>query len=322
MKQTLKPLTLAAALGMAITLTSPAAQAATYFSIDAASPSVGLFGILPGSILTPGPIGGPPTVFLPAAALGLLPGDELDALAFPALTGFAAPTHGSVDRLSVGIPGLPPDVASEAAAGQAAGDIFASAGLGTNSLATNQDALGLLPPIPAGVPNGPPPVPIDNLDALEYAPAGFPIVPGPLGLHFSLAVGSPTLLATGFSAADILFWSGVGLPPGLFLAGGALGLVPGDDLDALVYLGVMPAFSLAPGSPSLLPTLLNPAGFSAADILGPGVVPVVLAPAGALGLAPGDNVDAMAAVPEPETYAMMLAGLGLLGVMTRLRRRG
>jgi hypothetical protein len=29
----------------------------------------------------------------------------------------------------------------------------------------------------------------------------------------------------------------------------------------------------------------------------------------------------MAPVPEPETYAMMLAGLGLLGVMTRRRKQ-
>ena len=30
-----------------------------------------------------------------------------------------------------------------------------------------------------------------------------------------------------------------------------------------------------------------------------------------------DNVSVMAAVPEPESYAMMLLGLGLLGFMAR-----
>lgn len=33
-------------------------------------------------------------------------------------------------------------------------------------------------------------------------------------------------------------------------------------------------------------------------------------------------VSAIAAVPEPETYAMMLAGLGLVGFAARRRRQG
>lgn len=32
------------------------------------------------------------------------------------------------------------------------------------------------------------------------------------------------------------------------------------------------------------------------------------------------SVYSLAAVPEPETYAMFLAGLGLVGVMVRARR--
>ncbi len=36
----------------------------------------------------------------------------------------------------------------------------------------------------------------------------------------------------------------------------------------------------------------------------------------ALAVLPGD----VAAIPEPETYAMMLAGLGLIGLMRRRRR--
>lgn len=38
------------------------------------------------------------------------------------------------------------------------------------------------------------------------------------------------------------------------------------------------------------------------------------------GLSFGVQVDAVAAVPEPETYAMMLAGLGLLGLMARRKK--
>ena len=70
-------------------------------------------------------------VRIPRAALGLQPGDEVDALSIvtPGLptwdeayaTGFF---FFSVDPSTVGIPGVSPDVASEAAASEAAGDIF------------------------------------------------------------------------------------------------------------------------------------------------------------------------------------------------------
>ena len=43
------------------------------------------------------------------------------------------------------------------------------------------------------------------------------------------------------------------------------------------------------------------------------------ASAASAGIANG--VAAVAAVPEPETYAMMLAGLGLLGYMARRRKQ-
>jgi hypothetical protein len=35
------------------------------------------------------------------------------------------------------------------------------------------------------------------------------------------------------------------------------------------------------------------------------------------GASPGDNIRVLTAVPEPETYAMFLAGLGLIGAMVR-----
>ncbi|QOJ22056.1 MAG: PEP-CTERM sorting domain-containing protein [Gammaproteobacteria bacterium] len=34
-----------------------------------------------------------------------------------------------------------------------------------------------------------------------------------------------------------------------------------------------------------------------------------------------DNVNLLAAVPEPENYAMLLAGLGMFGLITRRRRK-
>jgi hypothetical protein len=33
------------------------------------------------------------------------------------------------------------------------------------------------------------------------------------------------------------------------------------------------------------------------------------------------NVQHIGAVPEPETYAMLLAGLGIVGMVTRRRRK-
>lgn len=289
-----------------------AAPPVPFFSIDKASPSVGL--VSPADILAPGPVGGPPVVAVSLFALGLTIDDELDALAFvPSFYG--SDPHFSVDRLSVGLPGgpLPPDVSTEAAAGQAAGDVFSTsfASPGINTLAINQDALGLIPPTFPGVvtPAG---TAIDNVDALEYAPAGF--IPLPGVTVFSLAAGSPTLTAIVAGPQDILVWTGTG-PPAVLMPGAALGLVPGDDLDALAFVAGGPFFSLAPGSPSLVL-----AGVSAADMLAPGLS--VAVPAGALGLAAADNMDALtAAIPEPETYAMMLAGLLAMGWLIR-RRKG
>jgi hypothetical protein len=305
----------AIALAVGLTLSGSSLAAPTpYFSIDAASPSSFTLGLSPADILTPGPVGGPPAVFLSEGLLGLTPGDDLDALDFLAVPFIGFP-HFSVDSASVGMPGpLPPDVASEAAAGQAAGDIYVSF-FGfppTNTLATNQAALGLLPAVPAGAPAAPP---VDNLDALEYAPVGF--IPMFGTVTFSLAAGSPTLAAIGAGPEDILLWTAPFAAPAVFLPGAALGLGAGDDLDALVDIGGAPHFSLAPGSPTL--GLL---GASAADILfSPAGTPAIFMPAAAMGLAPGDNMDALAAIPEPEAYIQMLAGLGLLGWMGRRRRR-
>lgn len=296
-----------AATVLATWLAAPV-HALTLFSIDATSPSTAF--VSPADILSPGPIGGPPGVAIPFMALGLVPGDDVDAISY--ILPRALPVYFSVDRATVGAPGLfPPNVFTEASVGQAAGDIYiglppSSSG---NTLATNQDLLGLLPPFPPALPAT---SHTDNLDALEELPGG--LAPTPTGLLYSLAPGSPTLVTFGYSPADIL--TTVAGVPSVYLAAATLFLVPTDDVDGLMVGPGVPAtlgiaFSLAPGSPSLGMAL------SPADILGAGPGgPVPILPASALGLGlPGaaDNVNAIAAVPEPETWVMLLAGLGLVG---------
>jgi hypothetical protein len=251
------------------------------YSIDVGSPS---FGAVSNSDVLSRPFGGaaPPGVLFPAVALGLAgaPADEIDAMTFGGSP--LGPLFFSVDAASVGIPGAPPDVASEAAALQAAGDIYSSPP--GNFLFRNQDVLGELPAIAPGVIAVPP---VDNLDALDVgAPTG--LVPA----FFSLAAGN----VYGLSGADILIpGPAVGIPAG------ALGLAVIDDIDAL-HMDFSTGdifFSLAPGSPSLF--VVSPGcpapPCSAADIfIVPGGLPpfVPFAPAAAQGLLGIDNIDALA----------------------------
>ena len=115
-------------------------------------------------------------------------------------------------------------------------------------------------------------------------------------VYLSLDAASPTLGQLGFSDADILKTSGSDTPS-LYASAAALGLGPGDDLDALCLGesgdGVLGEgdtlyFSLAAGSPSLAG-----AGAGPGDLLAAGPLRVV-ARAAALGLAPEDDVDAIA----------------------------
>jgi hypothetical protein len=302
------------ALALACFSTLPAKAAPPLFSLDPLSPTIVVGGITAADLLTPGPLGGPPVVAIPAVTMGLLPGDDISAISYFSPT--SGPIHFTVDRLAVGLPvGVPPDVSSEAASGQAAGDIFVQVlPLGVNTLATNQSALGLLPAVPPGPPVPPP---IDHVDAIDLKA---PAAPTPLGLVYTLAPGSPTLAANpGWSPADLLSSLPIGAggwTPTLAAPAGQLGLLPGDVVDGLEFfipggLGpLVPLFSLAPGSPSLAIV-----GATAGDILvpaQPGGPIGIFMPHLALGLAPIDNLAGIAMVPEPGTWAQLGAGLALL----------
>src|SRR5262245_5415928 len=208
------------------------------FSIDAASPSVSAGSN--SAILAPGPVGGPPVVAASPASLGLAGGstDEINAITFGA--GSPGKTfHFSVDRTSIGLAG---DVVAEAAAGQAAGDLFATQFNGTNTLSLNQRDLGLLPPT---LPGAPASGAIDDLDAFDFAYSGSSTL-----IVYALVHGH-TKLGTGIGCGGGLFFAG-----SLFLGYPPLGLGScSDDVDALeidttsnkIY------FSLGRGSPSLAP---------------------------------------------------------------------
>jgi len=236
--------------------------------------------------------GGTNVVRIPKAMLGLQPGDEVDALTIyhPGLPFwdqvYAVGVYVfSVDDLAVGLAGAPPDVFSEAAAGEAAGDIFlALPGLG-NAQVLDESVIGLA----AGTPP-------DDQDALQIDAPAFAYVasgtfPPPGSIAFSLAAGSPTLALIPAADEDVLLNTpGPGLP-NVFIPGAALGIPPGDDLNALfVDVTGFPVFSVDGASGILLPCdILVPDGVMGA----PDGVADVLIPGGLIGLLPIDNLNAL-----------------------------
>lgn len=275
-------------------------------------------------ILNPGPIpilvGG-----------GGLPGLEVDGFSWGHQNNFAITGYEfSVDPGSVGAPGTA--VALESATGDHPADIYGSAGGGGNGLVWDGD--GVATPLAA-----PPlglfeqPFPADNVDGWDNR-----LGPGP-AIFYSLDLA--TAPAGGGVGADVFLAPsvlGYDLPPtpGIYAPALALGLdtlgAGTDDLDALVVFDISGAagvfdaadyilFSLAPGSPSLVGGSGTAyAGLGAEDILtasAGGVMGLHLAGA-ALGLAPGDNLDALDVIPEPNVILMMLVGGAGLFVRKRL----
>jgi hypothetical protein len=277
-------------------------------------PATGADILNPAGSPAPGPLP-PPVVGIPAAALGLVPGDVVSSLSFGILPPGPAPgleVLFSVNAATVGIPFAPPpaNVSCEAAGGQAAADVFLSQPFGPPLIFPNILALdgNGIPDSPCG------PLPLpglgllepvgDDLTDLELCPASYVFAGGVLTkpVYFTLAPGSPTLVGLGATSADVLIAAPPGfVPPAIFFPAAAFGLIPGppgcgapvcDQIDALDLLpGGGPGlvlFSLAPGSPSL-----GICATSAADVLLGGACGVVT-PAAGLGLTPADNIDALA----------------------------
>ena len=291
----------------------------------------------------------------------------------------------SVDRLTPGLPGSAS--AAEFAVGQQPGDIYVStatfpnpaafvgalgagpfagplpsAGVGgSNALAIDESAFGLLTAagvVAPGVPAGPiTPGSHDNVDAYDHRsliPAS-PIAPlGVYPVHSYFAIAPDEAVAVTASAADIFdtaaFAPGTASIP--FAPAATLGLDSAgpntDSIDALVMFdggaslggpanggaGAEPGrdfalFSLAPGSASLMPGVFTPAGLSASDVFFTdftGAFGVFAFPGdtGLLPGAPGFPFQNQSNIDALEIRVPEPAGLGLLMIAvagTALRRR-
>jgi hypothetical protein len=242
---------------------------------------------LPGAnVFTTYPPASPITLGASGAGLGLQAGDVINALSSrDELWDFGGDTRirFSVRSGALGVAGVPPDVASEAAAGEAHADIFDA-----GTFASPQPNVRLVDG--DGQPAGAAPAlglaePGDELSALATGRLGFQAYAD----CFSLAPGSPTLTALGANAATILT---DGPPVQILRTHLQLGLDASDVIDAL---SVSPTgnmlYSLAAGSPTL-----SAIGAGPGDILryDDGIPAATVAiPANAIGLAPGDDLDAL-----------------------------
>lgn len=231
------------------------------------------------------------------SSLGLLPGDRISSMTLgidkPLLPG--ARIRFSVGPGSAGLPATAPSVATEAAAGEAAADIFDA---GTVSAPTGIGALLADGDGTIGAPAGAYPAtglsePQDDLAALMATDVTRPVHAMGGSVYFTLAAGSPTLTALAASPAHILVAAlGSGGPPVLLASPGSLGLTAADAINSLAYdvSTFTWVYTLAPGSPTL-------GSFGSADLLrNPGAT--LFLPAAALGLAPGDVVDALDISPD------------------------
>jgi hypothetical protein len=239
----------------------------------------------------------PPFILPGGGFLGLLPGDVVNSISFgldSSLPGAAI--RFSVTLATVGAAGAPPDVFSEAAFGDAPADIysggFTPAGV-PNALLADGNGLPAAAPPATGLTE-----PGDDVAALAACHILPPSMIGAMAF-FTLAPGSPTLGLFGAGPADIfgaVFGVGGAVP---IIPAGAMGLLPGDVIDALAFdaSGFSPTLiSLAPGSPTLGVLGAGPADLIAV-LFGP---PAVAIPAGALGLAPGDDIDALDVGPDAD----------------------
>jgi hypothetical protein len=146
---------------------------------------------------------------------------------------------------------------------------------------------------------------------------------------FSLAAGSPTLIAMGASPADILGVGGAFGPAPVVVipAVAGLGLPVGADIDALaIAFGGPPGaieYSLTAATAPMVPASLGSGATILGVAFGPGPMPITIHTPLALGLLMTDDVDGLDVdqrlVPEPG--GTVLLGLGMLALVGLRRKK-
>ena len=230
-------------------------------------------------IYNPGPFGGSPILVLHGKNVGLPHNWPFDRIGH-SMGGVADVVYFSVDRLSQGLPQPNNDVDWQWQQGHHAGDIFTSDRMETNRLVVNQADWGMLPTLRAdGFTTGDQ----DDLVSLSMAsgPLGLPTVGGA-----DIIYNLDSVNDQGVSGADLLA-PGVGIIVGY----ADLGLVAGDNIDAVHVDNGTVYFSLSWDSPTTIGFELSGADIFISTRNG---TYFIWAKAEALGLHDFDEIDGLA----------------------------
>lgn len=289
---------------------------AQVFTLDGATAPIN--GVAPDDLLLPGP-----AILLPGA-LGIPLGPppvDIDGFTFSQVFAPGYTVVGvdfSVAPGSVGSAGTA--VFAQSAFGDEPADIYSSGLGGFNVHTADGNGAPPGPALPLGVIE-----PGSNVNGWDATP---PFGPAS-GIFYSVTTADTLAhpLFAGASGADIFFAPpvpGYSVTPAIFATAGGLGLLPGDDIDALAIIedgSFSPSpgddifFSLTPGSPTLGVLGVGPGDILLTKI---GGAPALAFPAAALGLLPSDDVDALdlVVVPEPSAIALWVVPAAMI-----LRRR-
>jgi hypothetical protein len=296
----------------------------------APQPDVFLAPLPPDDILGPaGAVGAPPVLVLPGGGPAPPLAFNVDAFSYnnTGLVDNILSFDFSVDAFAFGAAGTA--VAAQAPLFDAHTDVFSSTGAGSNVLVHDGD--GSTPSVsPLGLLEGFANPSFEGVDGYDSSITG---PPPPGGLIYWSADAASAGVAFGLTGADVLLSPGIpgfaGIP-GIYASAAMLGLGTFglDELDALAVfdggivgaldLGDLVLFSLDPTSASLAGYGVSPGDILGADATG---FLGIFVPDVALGLAPGDNLNALSTSAVPLPAAAWLFGSALLGLGALKRKK-